>query len=131
MADREALLRRLAHAELGGLRSRTTGCMISPSIQKTLLFVIAMHEGERITIDQVASLAGLAHSTAAHALNGLQDAGLLERVLNPAAGTLPAAAKASVAMGYRVNWRAVVATPLADVDPTRISMYAKRKAVTA
>lgn len=130
MADRNALLRRLVHADLSALRSKSTGKMISQAIQKSVLFVVAMHEGEQITIAQIAALAGLSQSATTDALNAIQDQRLLERV-HASDGTLPASRKTAMRFGYRINWRAVVATDMVDVEPARISGWAKRRAVRA
>lgn len=110
-------LRAIIHASIPRYACRDNGHSIAPSNAKMVLFVVAMHEGERITLVQLGRLCGLSYQPTVYAVATMLDHGLIRRV-EPRRGVAKFPRRhRGKAYAYEVNWSAVGALPQTNLVP--------------
>lgn len=101
---------------------------VSPAVQKLLLLVIAVHEGETVAIDQLASIAGVGRETASMAVNVLLEAGLLvDRSVDTDHPTTFPIAKTGPKRAYWVAWSELARLGRVDLMARRVNSTRRRK----
>lgn len=102
---------------------------MSPAVQKLLLLVIAVHEGETVALDQLASIAGISRETASMAVGALLDGGLLvRRDVRPNHPTSFPIARYGPKYAYWIAWAEIVKIARIDLTNRRVKSRCPQRA---